>query len=245
MDKDFKKILSFVFLALAIVLSGEDFKSFSDISPARNDIARYNEENSRLAGTKEKIDRALSFVQKNPEIMTKFDIILPDSGDSWLNFMSALENLASLNGILIDKMDFQKPDIRPEAGATGASVVAADYESDTINMSFTGGYSALKNFLAAIENDLKIADVVHLDFQSAAGNAAGAGKGSSTYEFKATLKTYWQSADNEKRLAAFLNAADSGDFSFTKGKQFTDLVSPPGYSATIDEAVELNNPAPF
>lgn len=244
MNQDFKKILSFIFLAMAIVLSWEDLKSFSGILSIKNDIAKYSEENARMAGTKEKIDRSISFIQENPEIITKFDIILPSS-DSRPNFMSALESIASLNGILIKKMSFKEPDSKSEAGGEAGSGAAGNYEPETVDINFSGVYSALKNFLASIENSLKIMDVVRIDFKPIDSSGENGGKASTTYEFNVTLKTYWQAPENKERIAAFLNAADFSDFSFVKEKQFTNLVSPPGYGIIIDKAVELNNPAPF
>lgn len=244
MNQDFKKILSFIFLALAIVLSGEDLKSFSGILSMRNDIAKYSEENISLTSTKEKIDRSLSFTQENPEIIAKFNTILPAS-DGKPNFMSAMESTASQNGVFISKISFKGPDSQLPAGGAAGSGATANYESETVDISFSGGYSSLKNFLTAIENSLKITDVVHVDFKSSGNSGNGSGKAPNAYEFNVTMETYWQAPENKEKLAAFLAAADFSDFSFTKEKQFTDLVSPPGYSIIIDKAVELNNPAPF
>jgi hypothetical protein len=239
MNRDFKKISSFIFLAMAIVLSGEALRSFSDILSIKNDIAEYSEENGRLSAVKEKIDKSLSFAQRNPEIIAKFDIILPD-GEGRPNFMSALENIASLNGILIKKINFQKADTQARPAESGGAV---NYESQMVDINFNGGYSALKNFLSAMENSLKITDIVRIDFRPI-GNV-GEGGAARVYDFNVKMKIYWQETGSKKILSSLSDAADLSDFNFTKGKQFTDLIFPPGYGITIDRAGELNNPMPF
>lgn len=242
-----KKISSFIFLALAIILSWQAMRSFSSVFTVRTEIEKYNAENKKLADINGKLDEISSLAQKNPGIVEKFNLILPDN-DTKPNFISALENAALSSGILIKKMDFLNSGENPAAAEQALkNKIIGDYEEQTVKVNFGATYFSFKNFLAAMESSLRITDVTKIDFKPIENVAEGAAAENrqKAYEFDVTLKTYLQRKNNGKDAFAFLNAAKFNNFSFVGTKQFISLVSPPDYDIIIDKANDLNNSAPF
>lgn len=106
----------------------------------------------------------------------------PDSG----NILVMLEKLTRDRGIRLRRVEFAKTELQSgQAGPAGRIVRKEEAKSNTVSYTFTisASYEAFRSFLAALEKNLRVADVADISF--AAGSA-------NLFEFTLKAKSYYQ-----------------------------------------------------
>ena len=97
-----------------------------------------------------------------------------------------LEELTSQNGLILDNVNFST-----EAADTRKT--AASVKSLAVNLSLSGGQTSFKDFLKAIENNLRIMDVSSFSIKGQTSfESAVSGPGASSEGFKLSLITYFR-----------------------------------------------------
>jgi len=89
--------------------------------------------------------------------------------------MIQMETMASQNNLILKSINFTE-----------------NTSSITAQTALAGTYQALKNYLKALENNLRLMDIVNLNFQ--------APKDGSFYNFNLTIKSYYGSGQETKNI---------------------------------------------
>lgn len=105
----------------------------------------------------------------------KLNQILPNQPEI-PELMMQLETMASQNNLILKTINFTEA----QNEITGQITLA-------------GSYQDLKNYLQALENNLRLIDVINLNFRAA--------KEESVYDFNLTLKAYYGSKQETKNIA--------------------------------------------
>jgi len=162
-------IASIAFLDVPIVGNvlkiKEDVKTGQDLLTAKNDFIK-------------KVEKLVEQYNGNEDIFKKLDVIFPDNQDV-PNMIIQLEALANASGVILQDVTFIK-----EEKTEGSS---SDYGVIKIDMKIDGSYEAFKNFLTAVENNMRLSDVDSISFQTTTDS-----KGTSIFNFNVVLKTYYQ-----------------------------------------------------
>lgn len=238
MAQEIKKILPIIFLIAAAGLGWLSWQGYQDILAVQNQIKDSEDKILVLNLAAEKANKFVSFMKENPESSEKLNILLSDSANK-PNLVYFLSSGAFSNGLLLKKINFEdSPAVA--AGGPAAAVSADKPSAQNVKLVLSGTYSSLKNFLTFAEKSLKLIDVVSVDFKV---DAEGKEKVQiQSYDFTVGLKTYYiPKNDNISKEAKILLANSLVDLSFTKGKQFTDLVSPQNYNVDTTDTGDWVN----
>jgi len=159
-----------VFLILGFVLI-----IFFLVSPTYNEVKHLGSLIEIKQAALENQEQQNQLIQelKASKELEKLDQVLPDDPEV-PELMIQLETMASQNNLILKSINFSE-----NQGEIAAQVILA------------GSYQAFKNYLKAVENNLRLMDVVNLDFQ--------APKDSSLYDFNLTIKAYYGSYRQESK----------------------------------------------
>ncbi|OGM91043.1 hypothetical protein A3A20_00405 [Candidatus Wolfebacteria bacterium RIFCSPLOWO2_01_FULL_45_19] len=114
----------------------------------------------------ERIKAWLSQFEENAQLQEAMNSILP-VGDSRQSLLVAqVSGLAALNGLVLDNLSMRVGPIEPPSFEIP---LAAGMGKVTLEFSAAGSYEALKNFLSALETNIRIMDVASLDAEAIAG----------------------------------------------------------------------------
>jgi hypothetical protein len=121
----------------------------------------------------------------NPADVERLHKLLPDHVDN-VRLVLDLDTLASKNGFALQNVVINAPQgASEEPAAIGANRDA--FDSLTLRFATIGTYPNFVKFITAIENSLRVVDVVSLTMDPDA-SAIG---GEPNYRFDITLRTYW------------------------------------------------------
>lgn len=149
----------------------------------------------------EKLNDTNSLSQKLRELEKKYDnlgsgvermaMAVPQNEDIAI-LLVQLEALTSQNGLIMNSVAFFAPTKKQAGGAANSvakneSAAAAGAKITIIDLSLSGTQSALKNFLNAVENNLRIMDLSVLSFDAQSSFAA-----SGLTDFHILINAYYQ-----------------------------------------------------
>lgn len=123
----------------------------------------------------------------NPVDIDRLKKLLPDHVDN-VRLVLDLDTLASKHGFALQNVVIDAQGLTANTG--DAAVIGADYnETDSLTLKFatSGSYPKFVEFMNALENSLRIVDLVELSMDpdlSAQGTEP-------LYRFDVTLRTYW------------------------------------------------------
>jgi Tfp pilus assembly protein PilO len=132
---------------------------------------------------------------------------VPNKGDV-PGLLVQLETMASQNGLILNSLDFTYPEAGEVASAppvtdtdtttTGntpvpaaTSVVPNNVNTLAVSLDLTGDYVALKNFLQAVENNLRLSDVTKTSFSEQQAGS-GLGPASETGKLSIGINVYYK-----------------------------------------------------
>lgn len=166
------------------------------IKDARAQISGY----STSLSTAEKLKSSREELIGRYNSISKADLdsiktLLPDSVDN-IRLIIQLDSLAAKNGMSTLRNVDYKTDTSTGPAATTAIATSANnkpYGEFTVTFQTTGQYKNFLSFLADLEQNLRLVDVVSVDFASTAfgTDAAKSNTAASSMSYKITLKTYW------------------------------------------------------
>lgn len=137
-----------------------------------------------------KVSELTKIYKDNKESIDKVDLILPPKEDI-PNLIVQVESLVFEQGLILDKLEVSIPTedgggtINPEDVRVKKESSATKYKTLTISLGFTGDYSALKNFLKATEENMRLIDIESIGISPES-------EGMGIFKFDLSLKTYYQ-----------------------------------------------------
>ena len=175
---------------------------YRDISSLRIDQTSYDEalNNSKILES-ERDKLTAKYNSFKPEDLGKIEKFLPDNVDN-IRLILELEKIASPYGMTLKDVKYEnanKKDIKETGKLTSGAVIAGgeassssrkDYGIWNLEFSTVGTYANALNFMKDLENNLRIVDIVSVQFSSDTGTGVNLSTtGSYKYSFK--IKTYW------------------------------------------------------
>ncbi len=171
-----KQLFIFLIIILAVILVVWQLflPAFNTVSLAREDLKSWEEK----VGETESLNQKLIELKKKYEALEaqvkKIEAALP-KGQDIPALMIQLEALTSQNGLILNSVDFispveakKKKAAETETGQEStASAVPAGVKSIDMELNLSGNYNSLKNFLKAVESNLRIMDISAINFGSA------------------------------------------------------------------------------
>jgi hypothetical protein len=192
----FKNIISIVLISIGLAMFFT-FASptYQDILAKRVDIASYREAsiNSRmLENERDKLTNKFNSI--NPYNIEKLQKMLPDSVDN-IRLILELELLAQPYGMILKEVKYStdKPDNTNTIQAGKTASAQQDYGVWDLGFSTQGTYQNFVNFVKDIENNLRMVDIVSVEFSTGTTDTkTNANVGSSeAYKYNIKIKTYW------------------------------------------------------
>jgi Tfp pilus assembly protein PilO len=179
-------ILILIFAAMVILL---DIPGVQGVLQTRKEIETQKQvllDDQDFLATVKELSQAY---RANRENIDKIDLILPTKEDI-PNLIVQVESLVFEQGLILDKLEVATPTeqtgtINPEDVRVKKETSTAKYQTLTISLGFTGDYSALKNFLKATEENMRLIDI---DSISVSPESESIG----IFKFDLSLKTYYQ-----------------------------------------------------
>ena len=166
------------------------FQSISDLNNILTDKEQNLKDKQDLIA---RVEKLIDGYNQNQEILKKIDYILPNNSDI-PNLIVQIEALAKESGMNLGAVDFkiieEKISGKAQEVRSGGTKTEAtkDYHTMNISISVAGDYAAFKNFLRAIEENIRLMDVQSVNFSSGAAEGAKAG----IFEFDINLQTYYK-----------------------------------------------------
>lgn len=193
------KNLIFLFLILGFVA----IVIFLDI-PAVQEVLNLKKtlsEQTKILGDRQefliKLEKLIKDYEDNKEDIEKISYVLP-SGKEIPNLIIQFEALGAEGGMAIEQIAFSSVEdqatskaktVRTETGEGGdqqAGESVKDYKTIAVNLKMSGDYYAFKNFLLAVEKNIRLMDIEIINFTSLSS------EDSQLFNFEVTLKTYYQ-----------------------------------------------------
>ncbi|HAM95421.1 TPA: hypothetical protein DCP13_03380 [Candidatus Azambacteria bacterium] len=154
---------------------------YRDVLALRGSLAQKQQELIKKEETKVKVKEVLEQYETLAKQAEKVNISVP-TGKDIPSLLVTMEALATESGMVMDSLVFGEaaPPAAPEAAVK-------KYRTLAINVSVRGTYSAFKNYLATIENNVRLLDITNVSF-------AGVGKeaGTDVMKFSIRMQTYFQ-----------------------------------------------------
>jgi len=180
-------ILILVFIVMVIFL---DVPGVQGVLKIRKDIETQKQvllDDQDFVATVKELSQAY---QENKENIDKIGLILPSKEDI-PNLIVQVESLVFEQGLILDKLEVTTPTeetggtINPEDVRAKEETSTEKYKTLTIGLGFTGDYSALKNFLKATEENMRLIDIDSIGISPESEE-------SGIFKFDLSLKTYYQ-----------------------------------------------------
>lgn len=227
MSKRDIQIATVVFLIISVVLVWQAINFYPEIGITQEKIKSQEISNRDLENSAKKLSELVAFASKNKEIISRFDSILPFD-EKKADLLSSLDSLASANGLIALKIIFVENNEISNAQQDAAKVALKnnDFSSKNIKMSLRGSYGAFKSFLAAVEKNLRVMDIVSINFLNNSFEEKAGERNMYTYNIE--IKTYLHKPSGKENIAGFLSTEKFKkftikDLNFTEEKMFNEL----------------------
>ena len=176
-----------IFLAITALVAWEYFMpAFNDVSFLRQDLSDWQAKlnnaqdlSKKLEDLKKKYDNMTAAADRIEQAVTK--------NANFPALLVQMEDLSSKNGLVLEGVAFNVVKDKKTKTKTSASSVAGA-KVLAMDLSLNGSQSSLKNFLKAIETNLRIMDVSVISFgEQKIGVGVSTGQ-----DFKVSLATYFR-----------------------------------------------------
>jgi Tfp pilus assembly protein PilO len=180
-----------IILAFVVVVVFLDIPIVQGVLNSRKDIVSNQNLLSERENFIKTIESLIDKYKNNEEVLKNLDNILP--GDSDVpDLLVQIEAMANAGGMVVKDVNITVVDDKEASKAAAARTGAvaqekapSNYKTISIDLTATGDYSALKKFLQAIEENMRLIDVDSISFS---GKTQGS---SSLFDFNITLMTYY------------------------------------------------------
>lgn len=158
------------------------------------DVVQYNANLATATKLQQSRQALISQYNNIPKAdLDNIQTLLPDSVDN-IRLIIQLDALATKNGLSsLRSVDYDPAQVAATAAGTVAdpapgAVASLPYGEFTMSFQTSGQYSNFLSFLSDLEQNLRLVDIVQVDFlppDASTQNAA------SSFSYKVKLKTYW------------------------------------------------------
>jgi len=192
----FKNIISLGLIAIVIAGFFMFIKPmYADITTMRGQIASYDEalSNSKVLEN-QRDELAKKYNSIDPSNLQKLSKLLPDSIDN-IRLILEIEKLANPYGMFLRDVKYATTEAANTKDVVAGGRTLTDtkqkiYGTWDLEFSTQGTYFNFVNFLKDLENNLRMVDVVFVDFLSETVPGANPGL-SEVYKYNIRIKTYW------------------------------------------------------
>jgi Tfp pilus assembly protein PilO len=186
--------MRYIFLIILIALSIGAFTMYVQpryraLKETRQAVASY----SSNLDTAEKLKTSREELIQKYNNISKADLdslktLLPDSVDN-IRLIIQIDSLAARNGLsTVRGVEYQTQDKTAASSAVQSPDAARrPYGEFVISFQTTGQYKNFLSFLSDLEENLRLVDVMKVDFVPSGGTASLAGN----MQYTVTIKTYW------------------------------------------------------
>ena len=167
---------------------------YAEINTLRAQVKSYNEalDNSKaLENERDKLVKKYNSLA--PEDLAKFEKLLPDHVDN-IRLILEIEKIALPHGMVLKDVKYDAESAKEGNDSANPGQIAGiareennDFGTWNLEFSTTGTYSNFIKFIGDIEKNLRIVDIVSIDFSAGSGNLSS----SETYTYNFKIKTYW------------------------------------------------------
>src|SRR3989344_3210398 len=175
-----------ILLSMILVIASL-FVYSSLLIPKYKDIQNLRGERSALNGLVEEERQAVEAVK---QLIRQYDsisdvkaglaITLPDDEEA-ASMINQFRGIASSNGILMSALSIRPLSIKP----TGMEEIVRPLGTLRVNLNLIGNYDSFKEYLKAIETNVRLMDVQSIQIHNA-------GLSSGPYEYQIEVDTYYQ-----------------------------------------------------
>lgn len=189
-----KNILPIILIAIAIagffMFTSPMYDSLSETNAK---ISSYNEAlNNAQAIDNERDKLTKKFNSIDPSNLDKLQKLLPDGVDN-IRLILEIEELARPYGMVLKDVkyatDTNKANNAPVQGGAAVNTAQKDYGDWDLEFSTQGTYANFLSFAKDLENNLRIVDIVGVDFSSDNGGVSPTIN--EAYKYNIKIKTYW------------------------------------------------------
>lgn len=176
-------ILLLAFVAVVVFL---DYPLYKEVKSFRKGLEIKQEE---LRGVEEllvKIKELKAIYEENKDEAKRAFYAIP-SGEDLPNLIVQLEALASINGLILEKVDFGQPaaeGVKWGPGGEEKEIVVKEYKTMNVTLEVTGTYESLKSFLKSVEENIRLMDITSINFSASAEGGA--------FSFGVSMNVYYQ-----------------------------------------------------
>lgn len=190
----FRNIIPIILIGIAItgffMFTNPMYTEFVDI---KSQMASYDEalSNSKmLENERDKLTKIYNSIDTSN--LEKLQKLLPDGVDN-IRLVLEIEKLALPYGMILKDVKYATiatNKMKDVAGGLKANASEKDYGTWDLEFSTEGTYSNFLSFLKDLENNLRIVDVVSIDFSSDTGSGLNP-TSQEAYKYNLKIKTYW------------------------------------------------------
>jgi len=182
--------------------------SLQEVKALQVDVDSYNEalDNSKaLEYERDKLTK--QFTSFDPDDLRRLETLLPNSINN-IRLILEIESLASPYGMVLRDVRYDtvretslESENNAQPGPAGVIESSKGYGEWELEFSTEGSYTNFLQFLRELEANLRLIDLVSIQFASITGESAGANFSTSeVYKYSFKLKTYWlKNVFNENR----------------------------------------------
>jgi len=189
------KNLIFIVITLGLIASiiFLDVPIVQGVLNMRKEITNKQETLIKKEALIKTIEKLIDKYKNSEGVLKKLDDILP--GDSDVpNLIVQIEAIAKESGMSMsdvgiavsDQTEASKAEAVRSGGSANQEKVSVDYQAVAIDLRMSGDYAALKRFLQAVEENMRLMDIESITFSTKSREGAG-----STFEFEVVLNTYY------------------------------------------------------
>lgn len=155
---------------------------YDTVQVLRSTLEQKNQELAKKEETKIKVEEVLKEYEKLAKEAEKVNLSVPSEKDI-PSLLVTMEALASESGMVMDNLVFGEV-AQP---ASPERTTIQKYRAMAINVSVRGTYSAFKNYLASIEDNVRLLDISNVSFSGVAKDST-----SDVMKFSIRMQTYFQ-----------------------------------------------------
>lgn len=183
-------LLIFGSVGIGLFYLNPEWKEFKDLQNKIENINSISLELDELINEQDSLVTLINTISK--EDLNRIEKTLPE-GPHTAEFLVMLENLSIENKVVLQSINLasfvsKKAETTPSQPTPGSIVLAPKSEQLIkelpVDLVVIGTYQSFKDFLNALERNLRIIDVISLNFTSAGDT--------DLYTFTVRLKTYYQ-----------------------------------------------------
>lgn len=189
-------LLPFLFILVAIGIG------FFYLKPCYKEIDSLR---SQVANKREIVNLKQRSIEKVKEFKTNYNLIeeekkkkvfyiLPTAPEI-PNLLVQLEALASENGMMFEDVTFTESELK-NATKKGSKEKESEKKGGlkelTVDIKLSGRYEAFRNYLKALEQNIRIIDIVSIDFSSSKENTKEPSENFGVFSYSIKMKAYQQ-----------------------------------------------------